>query len=212
MTKRLAPLTGVVFFVLLLVGALINGNSPDGKASGAKVLSYYGDHRNSVKVSGLLTVIAVFVGVIFYGLLRDHLRRHEASRGLTATAFGGVLLFAASGGLSAGTDWALTESPSHTSEAAAQALNLVNSDVTYGLMLAGLAVLFFCFGLAIVSGKLLPSWLGWVAFPLALVALIPPIGFAAFIGAGVWTLVVSIAMWMRLGRADAPAAAAPARA
>ena len=34
----------------------------------------------------------------------------------------------------------------------------------------GLSILFFAFGLAIVRGRLLPSWLGWVAFPLALVA------------------------------------------
>jgi hypothetical protein len=210
MIKKLAPLTGVAFFVLLLVSALISNNSLKGSSSGVKVLDYYEAHRNSTRISGLLTVIAVFVGVIFYGLLRDHLRRHEESRGLTATAFGGVVLFAASGGLSAGIDWALTESPSHTSPAAAQALNLVSMDMTYGLMLAGLAILFFAFGLAIVRGKLLPAWLGWVAFPLALVALIPPIGFIAFIGAGVWTLFVSIVMWLRLANADAPTTAAPA--
>jgi hypothetical protein len=210
MIKKLAPLTGVAFFVLLLVTALVPGNTPDGKASGAKVLSYYEAHRTSTEVSGLLTVIAVFVGVIFYGLLRDHLRLHEGSRGLTATAFGGVILFAASGALSAGVDWALTDSPKHLSDPAAQALNLVNMDGTYGLMLAGLAVLFFCFGLAIVRGKLLPAWLGWVAFPLALVALIPPIGFIAFIGAGIWTLVVSIAMWLQLARGGASVGATPA--
>lgn len=84
--------------------------------------------------------------------------------------------------------------------------------MTYGLMLAGLSILFVAFGSAIVRGKLLPTWLGWVAFPLALVALIPPIGFIAFIGAGVWTLIVSIALWLRLEKAGAPTAAAPAPA
>jgi hypothetical protein len=212
MIKRFAPLTGVAFFALLLVSALITGNSPDGKASGEKVLSYYEAHRTSTEVSGLLTVIAVFVGLVFYGLLRDHLRRHEASRGLTATAFGGAVLFGASGALSAGLDWALTDAPSHTSTSAAQALNLVDEDVTYGLMLAGLAVLFFCFGLAIVGGRLLPVWLGWVALPLALVALIPPVGFVAFFGVALWTLVVSIALWLRLRNADAPTVPATAGA
>jgi hypothetical protein len=212
MIKKLAPLTGVAFFVLLLISVLITNNSLKGSSSGAKVLAHYEAHRNSTRISGLLTVIAVFVGVIFYGLLRDYLRRHEGSRGLTATAFGGALLFAASGGLSAGLDWALTDSPSHTSPAAAQALNLVNMDMTYGLMVAGLAILFFAFGLAIVRTKLLPTWLGWVAFLLALVALIPPIGFVAFIGAGIWTLIVSIVMWLRLAKADAPTAATPAGA
>jgi hypothetical protein len=209
MMKRLAPAAGVVFFVLLLVGALINFSSPSASASGAKVLSHYEAHSSSVKVSGLLTVIAVFVGVIFYGLLRDYLRSHEGSRGLAATAFGGSLLFAASGGLSAGLDWALTDSPRHMSTAAAQALNLVDNDMTYALMLGGLAIMFFAFGLAILQGRLLPAWLGWVAFPLALVALIPPIGFIAFLGAGIWTLIVSVALWLRLADADAvPAAAA----
>ncbi len=186
MIKKLAPLTGVLFFLLLLAAVLIGGNSLSASSSGSKVLAHYEAHRNSARISGLLSVLAVFVGVIFYGVLRDYLRRHEASRGLTATAFGGVILFAASGALNAGTLWALTDSPSHLSPAAAQALNLVSSDMTYGISLAGIALLSFCFGLAIINSALLPAWLGWVALLLTLVALIPPIGFAAFVGAGVW--------------------------
>lgn len=211
MVKKLAPLTGALFFVLLLVSVLVGNNSLKASSSPAKVLAHYEAHRNSARVSGLLTVLAVFVGVIFYGLLRDYLRRHPGSRGLTATAFGGVILFATSGAVGAGTQWALADSPSHLSPAAAQALNLASMDVTYGLSLAGLAILFFSFGLAIVNSALLPTWLGWVAFPLALVALIPPIGFAAFIGAGIWTLIVSITFWRRATTdtaASAPAGAA----
>lgn len=208
MTKKLAPLTGVLFFVLLLVSVLVGNSSLKASSSGAKVLAHYEAHRNSARVSGLLTVLAVFVGVIFYGLLRDYLRRHEASRGLTATAFGGAILFAASGGLGAGTLWALADSPSHLSPAAAQALNLANMDITYAMELAGIAILLFSFGLAIVNSALLPKWLGWVAFPLALIALIPPIGFVAFIGAGIWTLIVSIAFWRRVTTAAGASAAA----
>ena len=152
-------------------------------------------------------MLSVFVGVIFYGQLRDYLRDHEGSRGLTATAFGGVVLFAASGAMGAGILWALADSPSHLSPAAAQALYLTNTDVTYGLSLAGIALLFFCFGLAIVNSGLLPKWLGWVAFPLTLIALVPPIGFAAFIGAGIWTLIASVAMWRRLAGTDTAATA-----
>lgn len=208
MVKRLAPLTGVLFFVLLLVSFLVGNNSLKASSSPAKVLAHYIAHRNSARASGLLTVLAVFVGVIFYGLLRDYLRRHQASRGLTATAFGGVILFAASGAVGAGIQWALTDAPSHLSADAAQALNLVDMDVTYALTLAGLAVLLFAFGLAIVNSALLPKWLGWVAFVLALSALIPPIGFVAFIGGGIWTLIVSIAMWRRAATdSDVPPAA-----
>jgi len=197
MIKKFAPLTGAAFFVLLLVSFFAGNNSLKGSSSGAKVLAHYAAHRNSTRVDGVLTVLAVFVGVIFFGVLRDYLRRHEAVRGWTATAFGGALIFAASGGLSAGLDFAFTDSPSHLSASAAQALNLISMDMTIGLTLAGLSVMFFAFGMAIVQSALLPVWLGWVAFLLALCALITPIGFAAFIGAGVWTLIVSIVMWRR---------------
>jgi Domain of unknown function (DUF4386) len=197
MAKRLAPLTGVLFFVLLLAAVLIGGNSLSASSSPAKVLTYYQTHKDKIGLSGVLTALAVVVGVIFYGQLRDYLRRHEASRGSTATAFGGVILFAASGGLSAGTALALSDSPSHLSAPAAQMLNLLNQDVTGGLSLAGIAVLLICFGWAILRSDLLPGWLGWVAFLIALVAFIPFLGFFAFVAVGLWTLIISIVMWRR---------------
>ena len=211
MVKKLAPLTGALFFLLLLAAVLIGSNSLSASSSTARVLAHYKAHRDSTIISGVLTTLAVVVGVIFYGQLRDYLRRHEGSRGLTATAFGGVILFAASGALSAGTDFALTDSPSHLTPAAAQVLNLMNNDVSNGLSVAGIAIFFVCFGWAILNSALLPKWLGWVAFPLAIAAVIWPISFIAFIGAGIWTLIVSIAMWRRLATTDtapAPAVAA----
>jgi uncharacterized protein DUF4386 len=211
MLKKLAPLTGVLFFVLLLVALVVGTNSLTASSSPAKVLAYYQAHRDSTRASYVLTLLAVVVGVIFYGQLRDYLRRQDASRGLTATAFGGVILFAASGAVSAGTQLALADSPSHLSPAAAQALNLADMDVSSPIAFAGIAIFFLCFGLAIVNSGLLPKWLGWIAFPLALVAVIPAIGFVAWIGAAIWTLIVSIAMWRRLAGSDtvgAPAGAA----
>jgi len=207
MVKKLAPLTGVLFFVLLLCAVIVGTNSLTASSSPAKVLAYYAAHQDSTSASVVLTLLSVVVGVIFYGLLRDYLRRHEASRGLTATAFGGVILFAASGALSAGTQLALVDSPGHLSPDAAQALNLADMDVSAPLAFAGIAILLLCFGLAIVHSGLLPKWLGWVAFPLAVLVLIPPTGAVAWIGVGVWTPIVSIAMWRRLSGSDAAAPA-----
>ena len=147
--KKLAPLTGVLFFLVLLASVLIGSNSLSASSSAAKVLAHFKSHHNGAEISGILTVISVFIGVIFYGQLRDYLRLHDRSRGWTATAFGGVILFAASGALSAGVNFALTDSPSHLSPTAAQVLFLVNQDVSNGLSLAGIALLLFCFGWAI---------------------------------------------------------------
>jgi Domain of unknown function (DUF4386) len=198
MAKRLAPLTGVLFFLLLLAAVLVGSNSLSASSSPAKTLAYYQGHKDKIMVSGVLTALSVVVGVIFYGQLRDYLRRHESSRGSAATAFGGVLLFAASGGLSAGAAFALSDSPSHLSAATAQMLNLLNNDITGGLSLAGIAVLLICFGWAILKSGLLPTWLGWVAFLIAIIAFVPFLGFIAFVGVGLWTLVVSIVMWRRV--------------
>lgn len=206
MTSRLAPLTGILFCALLIAALFTGTNSLKASSSPEKVFSYYASHRESTRASYVLTLLAVVVGVFFYGLLRDYLRRGEGLQGLTATAFGGVILFAASGAVSAGTLLALSDSPSHLSPAAAQALNLADMDVTSPLAFAGIAVLFVGFGLAIIKSALLPKWLGWIALPLGVLALIPVIGFFAWIGAAIWTLIVSVAMWRRLEHSDTAAA------
>lgn len=201
MKRSWTALTGVVFFVVLLVAVLIDTNL-DATSSGEKVLSSYTAHRDRLMVSGWLTVIAVFVGVFFYGFLRDYLRENEKVRGLAATAFGGVLLFAASGCIGAGANFALTDSPHKLTPGTAQTLYLISTDVDSGFSEAGIAILLVAFGMAIVLSRLLPTWLGWVAFPFAIVALIPPVAWLAFPATGIWTLVVSIALWRRLTTAE----------
>ncbi len=210
MNRTRASLAGVAFFVVL-AAAILTQNPPGTNSSAAKVLAYYNDHRTSTMVSALLTVIAVVVGILFYGLLRDYLRQDGAVRGLSATGFGGALFFGASGLIGAGALGALTDSPSHLSAAAAQSLYLVDEDASFAFASGGIALMLFAFGLAILKSRLLPTWLGWVAFPLALCALAPPAGFVALVGTGLWTLISSIAMYRRQRATDATAAApAPA--
>jgi hypothetical protein len=209
-TRVPASLLGVVFFAVL-AASIVTQNPPGTSSSAAKVLSYYTSHRRISEISGLLTVIAVVLGILFYGLLRDHLRHDETVRGLAATAFGGALLFGASGVVGAGALWALADSPSHLSPAAAQSLYLVNEDGSFAFASAGIALMLFAYGLAILKSHRLPAWLGWVAFPLALSALIPPAGFVALVGTGLWTLIASIAMYRRQSQRE-PVAAAPATA
>jgi hypothetical protein len=62
-----------------------------------------------------------------------------------------------------------------------------------------LLVGFFLFaGLAAVLAKAWPSWLGWVSLALAVIALIPPIGWAVVVfGFPLWILLVSALRWRR---------------
>jgi hypothetical protein len=73
---------------------------------------------------------------------------------------------------------ALTDSPSQLTPAVAQALNLAQSDGTSVFSSAGIAILLFAYGLAIVRSALPPKWLGWVALPFVILAFVPGVGFS----------------------------------
>ena len=196
MRRKLAPLTGAAFVVLSLA-ASVTGSSLDANASGAKVIAYYSSHVDRLRVSQVLGGLAIVVGVWFFAMLRDFLRQDDAVRGLAATAFGGVILFAASLGLANGANGALANSPSHLATASAQTLNLMHLDGTNGLSSVGFAILLSAFGLAILRSGLLPRWLGWFAFPFAIIALVPPITILAGVATLIWTLIISILLYQR---------------
>lgn len=198
---RWAPLTGVVFVALLIASNVLGGKLPDSNASAAKVISYYNAHSSKVELAAYLTGLSLFFGLFFYASLRDHLRRSPAAERLADTAFGGAVLFAVGGGLTAGTQFALADVPGALSPAAAQALNAISNDLAIFAMLAGVAVLLMASGIAIVRTGVLPLWLGWIAIVVAVIAL-TPVGFFAFLAAGVWTLVASILVFTRQQGAD----------
>jgi hypothetical protein len=200
--NRLLPLSGIVFVVLVLVSAFIL-DTPDSNASASKVLTFYQAHQNAASASGLLTGLAVIFGLFFFGYLRDYLRQDRATRWLASTAFGGVILFAVGGALSAGSLFALGDQPHVLNAAAAQTLNLIQSDGSVGFTQAGLAVFFLATAVAILRGRLLPAWLGWVSVVLGLVAASLVLTFFAFIATGVWVIVVAVMLWVKAGRAGA---------
>ena len=49
-------------------------------------------------------------------------------------------------------------------------------------------------GLAVVVGRILPKWMGWVMFASGLACLAGPIGFFGVLATMVWVLVAGI--WM----------------
>ena len=56
--------------------------------------------------------------------------------------------------------------------------------------------MFLAVGLASVRERALPAWLGWLSLALAVVALIPPIGWAVVIwGFPLWILIVAALLW-----------------
>jgi hypothetical protein len=196
---RWAPLAGVAFVVLLVLGTVLSGSEPHG-SSAARIVGFYAVHRATVRASDLLTALAVVLGLFFYGYLRDWLSGAAASARLAATAFGGAVVFAVGGLMGTGAQYALADIPSKLGPGAAQALNLLQNDLAGFTVNAGAAVLLIGSGSAVLAGRRLPAWTGWLAIVLGLVSLVP-IPNSGALTAGVWTLLVSILLVIRGGSA-----------
>ena len=189
---RMAPLTGVLFVVLLVVGSVVPGSVPKTTASGAEVVTYASDHQNALRVSAILIGISLLVGLVFYGELRALLRKDSSVESLAAISFGGAVLFATGGGTVSGVALAVADQPSKLDPAAAQTLNILYIDLPL-VLLVGLGIVMFTAGIAIVRSGLLPSWLGWSGIVLGVVGVFP-LGLIALILGALWTLAASIVM------------------
>ncbi len=148
----------------------------------------------------------VFPDFFIYGWLRDYLRRDLATAWLANIAFGSAVLFAAGSGVSFGCQYALADVPGRLDPAAAQALNVLQSDLFLFTEGPGIAGLMVSAGIAIAAAKLLPAWLGWVGVVFGLIALTPLAFPICIIALGVWTLIVGLLAFVRANRVIAAAA------
>jgi hypothetical protein len=73
----------------------------------------------------------------------------------------------------------------------------------------GVAAFLLGAGIGTLGTGALPAWLSWAAIVLGVLAM-TPVGFFAFLLLGIWTLIVSVMLFMRAR--SAPEGAAPAGA
>ena len=66
-------------------------------------------------------------------------------------------------------------------------------------------------GVGTLKTDALPAWLAWAAIVIGVIA-VTPLGFFAFLALGIWTLIVSVMLFMRArepAAGDAPPGGAP---
>jgi hypothetical protein len=189
--SKWAPASGVLAGVLVAIAFFAAPNSPGDNATGAQVMAWYGSHHASEFVFDLITGLAVLFLVLFATTLARQVRtgdRWLAIGALAGTAFGGVGLLT-----SLGFDAVLAQDHNHLTSASAQTLNLLANDFFLPI-LVGFALFGILTGLAVVVGRILPKWLGWVMFAFGLACLAGPIGYFALLATMLWVLVAGI--WM----------------
>ena len=197
---RLLPLAGVVFVALLVASIVTSGNGPDTGSTGEAVIKFYKDNQNQQRLSAVLGAYAVVFFLIFANVLRVHLRPNSPD--LATLGFAGAILIGVGGASFSAFSFALADVPDKLNPGAAQALNVLNSDYFFPIAV-GSGLFLLTTGLAVLRGRSLPAWLGWVALPIGVVAM-TPLGFFAFFGLMAWVLVTCILMFIR-SRQPSPA-------
>src|SRR2546423_13814507 len=169
-----APLCGVAFVGFLVADFALSGNSPDSKATGAKVISYYAAHRGREQGAGFMGMYAVVFLLFFVAAFRAYQRRTRPESGpLAALSFGGGLMVAVGVGILSAAQIALSDVPGSLSPAAAQALNVISSDL-YIPLLAAACVFMIANGLVKLRHGVLPHWIGWIPLTIGDRSVPPP--------------------------------------
>jgi len=191
-----APLTGVAFVVVAIVGAIIGGEPPDADSPVQEIIDHYTDNKTSIEVASLVIAAAAVLLVFFGAYLRSVLSAAEGPGGmLSALTLVGTAVVAVGIAIDTTILIALAEAVDDIEPAAVQALQALWDNDFIPLAL-GTEVFLISTGLSIVRHAALPKWLGWVALVLAVVGF-TPIGFVAFGGAGLWIAVVSVMLAVR---------------
>jgi hypothetical protein len=200
----LAPLTGIAFVALLIVGFAIGGEPPDPTDDGVQeVVDFYIDNEGEVFAGAVLQALAAAFLVFFGGSLVRRLIAAGA-RASAAITFAGVIALAIGLAIDGTLSMALAEGGDDVDPSAIETLSLLwNND--FLPMALGMFVFLIGFGTAVVRHGVLPKWMGWVAIVAGLTA-ISPAFFVAGIVAALLILVTSV-MLAREERAGGAAAA-----
>lgn len=209
---RWAPLTGIVYVVLFIVGIiLVDGGRPDADAPPSKVIPYYqhGSHRDRVHLGTLLVLIGVFFLIWFVGALRELVRSY-AGDGILATVTGvggGVYAALTLAGVSV-EDAIYTMSDDTYHHEVYPGLIHAANDLGYTLhSLGGVAIgaMIVAVSLAALRARALPTWLGWLSVFAGIVSIFAFAFFPWFVIA-IWLIVASVLTTRAFGRISAAAA------
>jgi hypothetical protein len=201
----LAPLTGVLFIIVIIVGAVIAGEPPDAGDPVEEIIDHYQDNKSSIQVVSFLAALAGLLLIVFGAHLRRVLRAAEGPGGmLSVLPLVAATLIAIGIAIDATISLALAEAVDDIEPSSVQALQAL-WDNDFIPIAMGMLLLLLSLGISILRYGALPKWIGWVAIVLTIVGFTPA-GFAAFIGGAILILVISVILTLR-ARRGTPAAA-----
>jgi hypothetical protein len=200
-----APLTGVAFFVILLIGFAISGEPKSADDPVEEIVEFWVDNKDSVMIGSILVAVAGTFLIFFGAYLRTVLGTGEPEI-LPLVSFAGLVLVALGLAIDATIAFGLAEAAEDIDPTAVQALQALWDSDFIPIQLGVLAFI-WATGISVIRTGVLPKWLGWILIPFG-IAGVTPIGFVSAMAAAIWILIVSIMLTLRARRG--PSAPAPA--
>jgi hypothetical protein len=198
---RFAPISGLLFFVFALAGAVTMGETPDFPGTPDEWVAFFTDDKQRVITGAWIFGYGLFFLFWFLGSVAAAARRAEGGDGrVSRLAYGGGLagapLLLAGTGAMFMAGLRVDESGTITEDVATVYGDL---DSALGFIAAPFALAAFVGGVAIVNSRtpFLPTWLTWVSVLLAIVLLVPLIAWAGVIAFALWCAVVGILLYFR---------------
>ena len=199
----LLPLSGVGFVVLGIVSFIIQGEPKPADEPVNEIVDFYLDNKDSIIAAQVVGAISGLLLIAFGAYLASVLRSaDERAWVLPLLPLVGFVIMDVGFAIDGTILIALAEAADDIEPTSVQTLQALWDNDFLPIAL-GAMVFLFSFGIAVLRSGALPRWLGWVAIVLGVVALIPPIGFAAFVGMAVLILIVSILLSLRARSAPA---------
>ena len=206
----LVPLTGVAFFVILVIGFIVQGEPKDAKHPVNEIVNWYADNKDSAQIGAVLGVVAGGFLIFFGAYLRKVLQAAEGENAmLPILSLIGLAIVAVGGAIDGMILFATAEEAKDIAPTSVQALQAL-WDNDFLVLVLGVIVFLWATGISVLRSGALPKWLGWFAILFGIVS-VTPIGFVGAMGAAVWIVIVSILLSVRVRRgATPPAPASPA--
>jgi Domain of unknown function (DUF4386) len=202
--ERWAPIGGIVFVVLMVVGSILVGDVPRADAPAQEIADYLADGDNHTRniIGAYLWAVGALAFLWFLTRLRSDLRSAEGETGaLSALAFGAGVAFTAVWMVSAAA-FASVAYAVELRDAPVSDPDLVRVLLPMGRLLlllgggfaGGLVVL--AASVAILRTGVFPRWLAWLGI-VAAIALLFAVVYGNILPFWVWVFIASIVMLMR---------------
>lgn len=206
--RRVTPLAGVLSVVLFIIGIIVlESDAPGDKATGAELADYFAGNLSKLAVGGVIFGVGAIALIWFLDGVRSRIAPASAQLARLAYGFGfATALFLVASAMPDVAGAFLSDNLDRNLDGgAAEVFSGIGDSFFFAaeVMLVGF---FLAVGLAAIQARALPAWLGWISLVFAVLALIPPIGWAVVVwGFPLWILIVSVLFWRRTAPEPTPA-------